>query len=99
MSSPAIRLLGKAGSSIFHGASGRTAGFAALEWSGVRDFTLLIYGGLMFIGGSTASVAGGIKVNTAGGAAGRGAFRGSAGSPGPKYSGVRSARPWLPGHS
>ena len=56
--------LGKAGSSIFHGASGRTAGFAALDWSGVRDFTLLIYGGLMFIGGSTASVAGGIKVNT-----------------------------------
>ena len=44
--------------------SGRTAGFAALDWSGVRDFTLLIYGGLMFIGGSTASVAGGIKVNT-----------------------------------
>ena len=64
MFSPAIRFLGKAGSSIFHGASGRTAGFAALEWSGVRDFTLLIYGGLMFIGGSTASVAGGIKVNT-----------------------------------
>ena len=57
-------LLGKAGSSIFHGASGRTAGFAALDWGGVRDFTLLIYGGLMFIGGSTASVAGGIKVNT-----------------------------------
>ena len=57
-------LLGKAGSSIFHGASGRTAGFAALDWSAVTDFTLLIYGGLMFIGGSTASVAGGIKVNT-----------------------------------
>ena len=57
-------LLGKTGSSIFHGASGRTAGFAALDWSAVSDFTLLIYGGLMFIGGSTASVAGGIKVNT-----------------------------------
>ncbi len=57
-------LLGKGGSSIFHGASGRTAGFAALDWSQVKDFTLLTYGGLMFIGGSTASVAGGIKVNT-----------------------------------
>lgn len=56
--------LGKLGSSIFHGASGRTAGFAALDWSQTRDFTLLIYGGLMFVGGSTASVAGGIKVNT-----------------------------------
>ena len=57
-------LQGKLGSSIFHGASGRTAGFAALDWSAVTDFTLLIYGGLMFVGGSTASVAGGIKVNT-----------------------------------
>ena len=57
-------LLGKVGSSIFHGASGRTAGFAALDWSETRDFTLLVYGGLMFVGGSTASVAGGIKVNT-----------------------------------
>ncbi len=57
-------LLGKIGSSVFHGASGRTAGFAALDWSEVKDFTLLMYGGLMFVGGSTASVAGGIKVNT-----------------------------------
>ena len=55
---------GKVGSSIFHGVSGRTAGFAGLDWSATRDFTLLVYGGLMFIGGSTASVAGGIKVNT-----------------------------------
>ena len=54
----------KIGSSIFHGVSGRTAGFAGLDWSATRDFTLLVYGGLMFIGGSTASVAGGIKVNT-----------------------------------
>ena len=55
---------GKIGSSIFHGVSGRTAGFAGLDWSATRDFTLLVYGGLMFVGGSTASVAGGIKVNT-----------------------------------
>ncbi len=57
-------ILGKVGSSVFHGVSGRTAGFAGLDWSATRDFTLLVYGGLMFIGGSTASVAGGIKVNT-----------------------------------
>ena len=56
--------LGKIGSSVFHGVSGRTAGFAALDWSATLDFTQLVYGGLMFIGGSTASVAGGIKVNT-----------------------------------
>jgi trk system potassium uptake protein TrkH len=56
--------LGKVGSSIFHGVSGRTAGFAALDWSATVDFTQLVYGSLMFVGGSTASVAGGIKVNT-----------------------------------
>ena len=56
--------LGKVGSSVFHGVSGRTAGFAALDWSATLDFTQLVFGGLMFIGGSTASVAGGIKVNT-----------------------------------
>ncbi len=55
---------GIVGSAIFHGVSGRTAGFAALDWSATRDFTQLVFGGLMFIGGSTASVAGGIKVNT-----------------------------------
>lgn len=56
--------MGKIGSSVFHGVSGRTAGFAALDWSATQDFTQLVFGGLMFIGGSTASVAGGIKVNT-----------------------------------
>ena len=56
--------LGKIGSSIFHGVSGRTAGFAALDWAATSDFTHLVFGGLMFVGGSTASVAGGIKVNT-----------------------------------
>ncbi len=56
--------LGKLGSAIFHGVSGRTAGFAALDWGATSYFTHLVYGGLMFIGGSTASVAGGIKVNT-----------------------------------
>ena len=56
--------LGRIGSSIFHGVSGRTAGFSALDWAATSDFTHLVYGGLMFVGGSTASVAGGIKVNT-----------------------------------
>ncbi len=56
--------LGKLGSSIFHGVSGRTAGFSALDWAATSDFTHLVFGGLMFVGGSTASVAGGIKVNT-----------------------------------
>ena len=50
--------------SLFHGVSGRTAGFAALDWSATTEFTHLIFIALMFVGGSTASVSGGIKVNT-----------------------------------
>ena len=57
-------LSGKLGGAVFHGVSGRTAGFAALDWGATVDFTLLVYIGLMFVGGSTASVSGGIKVNT-----------------------------------
>lgn len=57
-------IAGKAGSAVFHGVSGRTAGLAALDWSVTADFTLLIFIALMFVGGSTASVSGGIKVNT-----------------------------------
>lgn len=49
---------------IFHGVSGRTAGFAALDWSATTEFTNLLFIALMFVGGSTASVSGGIKVNT-----------------------------------
>ena len=49
---------------VFHGVSGRTAGFAALDWSATTEFTNLIFIALMFVGGSTASVSGGIKVNT-----------------------------------
>lgn len=57
-------ITGKLGSAVFHGVSGRTAGFAALDWSVTADFTLLVFTALMFVGGSTASVSGGIKVNT-----------------------------------
>ena len=51
-------------SSVFHSISGRTAGFAAVDFSDVGDFTKLMYPGLMFIGGAAGSVAGGIKVAT-----------------------------------
>ena len=57
-------VLGKVGAAMFHGVSGRTAGFSALDWGATVDLTLLVFGGLMFVGGSTASVSGGIKVNT-----------------------------------
>ena len=56
--------LGKIGSAVFHGVSGRTAGFSTLDWGATTDFTHLVFSSLMFVGGATASVAGGIKVNT-----------------------------------
>ena len=51
-------------SSIFHSISGRTAGFTAIDFGLAEDFTKLTYPTLMFIGGASGSVAGGIKVNT-----------------------------------
>ena len=42
----------------------RTAGFTVMDPGGLGDETLLIIVGLMFIGGASASTAGGIKVTT-----------------------------------
>ena len=50
-------------SSVFHSVSGRTAGFATMDFQDVKDFTKLTFPALMFIGGGAGSVAGGIKVN------------------------------------
>jgi trk system potassium uptake protein TrkH len=50
--------------SIFHSVSGRTAGFATIDFGQAEDFTKLTYPAFMFIGGASGSVAGGIKVNT-----------------------------------
>ena len=56
--------LGAIGFAAFHGVSGRTAGMPSLDWTATRDITQQIFVFLMFVGGSTASVASGIKVNT-----------------------------------
>ena len=50
--------------SIFESVSGRTAGFTTLDYAETRQQTNFMVSGLMFIGGASASVAGGIKVNT-----------------------------------
>lgn len=50
--------------SVFESISGRTAGFTTLDYSKTEDETNFMMAGLMFIGGASASVAGGIKVNT-----------------------------------
>ncbi len=49
---------------VFESVSGRTAGFTTLDYSETEDETNFMLTGLMFIGGASASVAGGIKVNT-----------------------------------
>ena len=51
-------------SSVFHSISGRTAGFTVIDFQQAADFTKLTYPTLMFIGGASGSVAGGIKVQT-----------------------------------
>lgn len=50
--------------SFFHSVTLRTAGFYSYDYSNIKAFTMLIMITLMFIGGSPASTAGGIKVTT-----------------------------------
>jgi trk system potassium uptake protein TrkH len=50
--------------SLFQGVTPRTAGFSTVEYSELRDSTLLIQIVLMFIGVAPASTGGGIKVTT-----------------------------------
>lgn len=51
--------------SIFHSVSARTAGFSVYDLSEMSKPSLLVMMSLMFIGGSPASTAGGIKVTVA----------------------------------
>ena len=50
--------------SIFESVSGRTAGFTTVEYGNTEQSTNFLITGLMFIGGASGSVAGGIKINT-----------------------------------
>ena len=54
----------KAMISVFESISGRTAGFATVSFGETEQQTNFFFTGLMFVGGASASVAGGIKVNT-----------------------------------
>lgn len=57
-------ILEQIGDSLFHSVSGRTAGFIITDFQQAEDFTKLAFTFLMFVGGASGSVAGGIKVNT-----------------------------------
>ena len=50
--------------SLFEGISGRTAGFTTINYEFARPATDIFMSLMMFVGGATASVAGGIKVTT-----------------------------------
>ena len=50
--------------SVFESVSGRTAGFTTVDFNDTEQQTNFFFASLMFIGGASASVAGGIKVNT-----------------------------------
>ncbi len=49
---------------VFQGATPRTAGFTTVDYGAANETTLLITTMLMFIGGGSASTAGGIRVTT-----------------------------------
>ncbi|MBI2165349.1 MAG: hypothetical protein HYU29_02965 [Chloroflexi bacterium] len=51
-------------SAFFHSVSTRTAGLASVDISAFAQSTILLLAALMFIGGSSGSTAGGLKVNT-----------------------------------
>lgn len=58
--------LGSVTESFFQSISARTAGFYSVNLSNIKDSTSLLLMGLMFIGGSPGSTAGGIKTTTIG---------------------------------
>ena len=54
----------KAMVAVFESISGRTAGFSTVDYGKTAQHTNFFFTSLMFTGGASASVAGGIKVNT-----------------------------------
>ncbi len=52
--------------SLFESTSGRTAGFSTVSYDKTAQHTNFFFIAMMFIGGASASVAGGIKINTLG---------------------------------
>lgn len=59
-----MNIFEKVMAAYFQSATMRTAGFATMDYTLFRTHSLLIYVGLMFVGGSPGSTAGGIKTTT-----------------------------------
>lgn len=60
----ALSVADKAYVAVFESISGRTAGFTTVDYGETEQHTNFFFTSLMFIGGASASVAGGIKINT-----------------------------------
>ena len=59
-----LRLGDKVAVSAFEAIAGRTSGLTTIDYSQTEEHTSLLMMGLMLVGGASASVAGGIKINT-----------------------------------
>ena len=59
-----LRLGDKVSMSAFEAIAGRTSGLTTVDYSQTEEHTSLLMMGLMLVGGASASVAGGIKINT-----------------------------------
>ena len=59
-----INFAGKIVNTVFIAVSGRTAGFSTVDFGSMEQHSNFFLTSLMFIGGASASTAGGIKVNT-----------------------------------
>ena len=60
-----MSVVGKISNGAFQALTSRTAGFSSIDFAQTADATDAVYMLLMFIGGASGSVAGGIKINTA----------------------------------
>ena len=59
-----LNIVDKIANTIFISVSGRTAGFSTVDFGSMEQHSNFFLTSLMFIGGASASTAGGIKVNT-----------------------------------
>ena len=59
-----LSIMDKASVSVFESISGRTAGFSTVDYAETEQHTNFFFTSMMFTGGASGSVAGGIKVNT-----------------------------------
>jgi trk system potassium uptake protein TrkH len=53
-------------SALFQSVAARSGGYATVDWADARVVTVFIWVGIMFIGGASASTAGGVKLSTVG---------------------------------